>query len=119
MSVKTVVFFSVVVILCFIINNLLQSIYATWQKKELVTKTKVELVKEKKEGDELRRKMVFVKRPEFTEEQARNKLFLVKPGEEIVVISKGTLHNVSPQSVLKDTRPNWRKWWDLFFTTTP
>ena len=119
MFVKKVVFFGIVVFLCFVINNLFQSLSVTWQKKDLVVKTKTELAKEKKKGEDLRKKIALVKRPDFTEAEARNKLFLVKPGEQVVMLPKGSLGTAPGKPAPQDTRPNWRKWWELFFTTTP
>jgi hypothetical protein len=57
-----------------------------------------------------------VKKPGFVEEEARNKLFLAKPGEGIVIIPTDVLSTTSSKTKKAlDSRPNWQKWWELFF----
>jgi cell division protein FtsB len=117
MSAKKIVFFGILIISLFIINNLSHSIYSLWQKRQLVTDAKLEVDKEKQRNLELKNKLNQIKRPQFIEEEARNKLFLSKPGEQILVISEKDLAeataSVKPKP--RDTRPNWKKWWDMFF----
>jgi cell division protein FtsB len=114
MSVKKALFIVVLIVLGFVINNLAQSIYGTWQKKNLVMKTKEGLEREKKENADLKQKLVDVNRPGFIEEEARNKLLLTKPGEEMVV-----MQTIAPEKTLRSSRdgvaPNWKKWIELFF----
>lgn len=99
-----------------IINNLSQSIYSLWQKKTLIVKTQQELDHQRKENLELKDKLYEIKKPQFIEEEARNKLFLAKPGEGIVLLPSGVLKRGNPsQLIIHDTRPNWQKWWELFF----
>ncbi len=119
MYVKKVFYFAIIIILLIIINNLAQSLYGVWQKKDLIVQTKARLDKEKKENEELKKKVGNASRPGFVEEEARNKLFLVRPGEEVVLIPSGALGKTPPKPATQDTRPNWRKWWEVFFTTAP
>jgi cell division protein FtsB len=116
MSAKKIVFFIILIISLFIINNLSHSIYSLWQKKQLVTDAQFEVDKEKQRNLELKNKLNQINRPQFIEEEARNKLFLSKPGEQILVISEKDLQaSLSSKPKPKDTRPNWKKWWDMFF----
>jgi cell division protein FtsB len=116
MSVKKIVFLGVVIASIFVINSLVHSIYNLWQKNDLVVKTKQDLEKEKKENQTLKKKLGQVTRPQFVEEEARNKLFLAKPGEGIIMIPTDYQH-ASPSAAPKppDTRPNWQQWWETFF----
>jgi cell division protein FtsB len=116
MSVKKVVFFGIVLASFFVINSLVHSIYNLWQKNDLVVKAKQDLEKEKKENKTLKKKLDTVKQPQFVEEEARNKLFLAKPGEGIIVIPTNYQH-ASPSATPPppDTRPNWQQWWHVFF----
>jgi len=116
MSLKKIAFFLVVIISFFVINSLIRSIDNLWQKKDLIVRVKQNLEKEKKENEELRRKLDIVKQPQFVEEEARNKLFLAKPGEGVIalptdVLTASNSNNKKP----RDTRPNWQKWWETFF----
>lgn len=116
MPIKKIVFFVILIASVIIINNLVQSIYTLWQKKNLVVKAQLELEKEKKENQELKEKLAQVKQPQFIEKEARNKLFLAKPGEGVIVIPTGAIKpSPSIQQKPKDTRPNWQKWWETFF----
>jgi hypothetical protein len=75
-----------------------------------------ELEKEKKENQTLKKKLAESKKTQFVEEEARNKLFLAKPGEGVLVIPSQYLHaSSSGVKKIADTRPNWQKWWDTFF----
>lgn len=116
MFVKRLVFFGIIIISLFIINNLVHSIYGLWQKKTVIMKAEQELTQQTKENLELKTKLVAVKKPQFVEEEARNKLFLAKPGEGVVLIPSKALEATSAARVTSsDARPNWKKWWELFF----
>lgn len=116
MSLKKIVFFTTIIISIFVINSFLHSIYNLWQKNDLLVRAKQDLESEKKENQELKKKLTEVKRPGFVEEEARNKLFLAKPGEGIVMIPTNVLSTESSnRKKTVDTRPNWQKWWELFF----
>ena len=120
MTLKKIVFFAVIIISLFVINSFIHSIYNLWQKNDLLVRAKQDLENEKKENHELKSKLAQVKKPGFVEEEARNKLFLAKPGEGIVIIPTEVLSSTSSQTKkVRDTRPNWQKWWDIFFTKTP
>lgn len=116
MSLKKIAFFIMIVASVIIINNLARSIFYLWQKNHLVTDVRSEVEKEKKENDELRSKLAQIQKPEFVEQEARNKLFLAKPNEGIIVLSeKDREATLSAKQKPPDLRPNWKKWWDLFF----
>jgi cell division protein FtsB len=110
-------FFIVVVITCvFIINNLIHSIYSLWQKQDVLVQAKADLQKEQRENTSLNQQLHAVKNPQFVEEQARDKLLLVKPGEDLVVVPTELIARNQPVVVKKVLlKPNWQQWWDLFF----
>ena len=111
---KKILFIVSVVVSIFIINSLVRSIYDLWGKQDLITKAKIELDSEKRENKELKSKLSQAQSSKFVEEEARNKLLLVKPGEEQVILPQD-LASSSDSAKKKDMRPNFRKWWDLFF----
>lgn len=116
MQSKRILFVAIIIASIFIINNLIHSIYTLWTKRELVSNMKNEAKKQQEENQALKKKLNIVEKPQFIEEEARNKLFLAKPGEEVVVLSDKDIKGSQiskPKS--PDTRPNWKKWWDLFF----
>lgn len=79
-------------------------------------KAKVEKMKE--DNAQLQDQILEAQSPDFIEQQIRDKLGLVKPGETIVVLPDAdTLRKLAPQiestpQVLPD--PNWKKWENLF-----
>jgi cell division protein FtsB len=116
MPIKKIVFFAIIIASFFIINNLVQSIYTLWQKQHLVDAAQKDLDRAKEENQELKRKLSLAKDPHFIEEEARNKLFLTKPGEGVIVIPSEVM-KASPAAQIAppDTRTNLEKWKDIFF----
>lgn len=113
---KKILFISTIIASIFIINNLVRSIYTLWNKQDLLVKAEKNLEVKKKENEELKKQLVVVKSPDFVEKEARNKLFMVKPGESQIVIPEDLLKaSESAKQRVQDLRPNWKKWWDLFF----
>lgn len=49
----------------------------------------------------------------FIEEQARNKLGLARPGEEIIILPKEDKQKETSNKQ-KENLPNWQKWLNLF-----
>lgn len=110
---RKMLFIVIVLIGILIINNLVRSIYGLWQKSALIEDAKRELSVEKSKYIELTEEMKEVSSPFFLEEEARNKLFLAKPGEEIVIVPR------EEQSALQSTKkvrvkPVWQQWMKYF-----
>ena len=106
-------FILIVIVLLLIINSLAHSIYDLWHKQDLLTTAQKELVSEKLKNKKIKAGLSYAKSPQFLEEEARNKLFLVKPGEREVIISQKLNQNNSQKP--QDNTPNWKKWLNLFF----
>lgn len=113
---KKVIFFIAIAILVTIISNFAVSIYQLWQKKDLITRAQDQLNREKMRNVKLKGQLQHVRSQYFIEEQARDKLFLVKPGENTIVIPSSLLQ-ASPSGtvVKKEEKPNWLLWRELFF----
>lgn len=113
---KKIFFFIGTLIALFIINSLLQSIFSLTQKNTVIEKAKQELAAEKAENSRLKQQLTEVQDPAFIEKEARNKLFLVKPGEQMVLIPNPS---VSPTPVVRRekqiAKPNWVQWYEFFF----
>lgn len=109
---KKIFFFAAVLACLLIINNLARSIYDLWHKQDLVVKAQKDLEREKKENEQLKKQLSRVKSNVFIEEEARNKLFMVKEGESGVILPV-----VSSTRSAKPTQepPNWQKWFNLLF----
>ncbi len=112
---KKVLFLVVIVLSVIIINSLVRSIYDLWRKQDLLARAKIELEQQKQENQRLKSQFSTVQKEDFVEKEARNKLFLVKPGEQEVIIPKELLDASTSAKPKADNTPNWKKWWDLFF----
>ena len=66
---------------------------------------------------ELKKRLEEVKTPAFLEEQARDKLGLVRDGETIVIIPEEKLNQVMgvTEKLEEIKLPNWMGWLKLFF----
>lgn len=110
---KKIVFLIIIIFLLTVIGNLIFSISNLWSKKDLLTQTRQKLVQEQQEHAKLQMQWQQVKTPSFIEEQARDKLFLSKPGEAVVLLPTAS---PSGQKVGdQGSEPVWQQWWDLFF----
>jgi cell division protein FtsB len=114
---KKLLFFIGILIALFIINGLVQSIVSLSQKNSVVEKARQELKTQEEQNKKLKQQLSQVKDPVFVEKEARNKLFLVKPGEQVVIIPSPTvtptMTNLSENKVHK---PHWQEWYDYFFS---
>lgn len=114
---KRFVFFTIVIISLFVMQNMVRSIYSLWQKRDLLVQRENELIKQKQEHARLTEEQRKVESEGYIEKEARNKLFLQKPGESRVVVDKRLIEAVagSKTEAKKDNRPNWQQWLELFF----
>lgn len=83
-----------------------------YHKKDLLVSTQKKLDAVQKENQKLKITLSQVQNPAFVEEEARDKLFLAKPGESSILIPSPT---PLPQNLQEIAKPNWQQWWDSFF----
>lgn len=113
---KKIFFFVVLIASVFIINNLSRSIYTLSRKNDLIIESQRELLKQKQENQRLESELSYVESEEFVEKTARNKLLLVKPGEQGILIPEELIQVASTPSAKENKdEHNWRKWLKLFF----
>lgn len=110
---KKAVFFISIALFLFIINNFFHSIYRLWQKQDLIISARKELAHEQMEQRKLESELERIQQPAFLEEQARNKLFMVKPGEQIVVLPKEIMEPEITPTVTQEPDPAWLQWYKL------
>lgn len=108
---RKIFFFATIIVSIIIINTLIRSTYNLWQKEDLVDSARQDLEEEKTLNSELKERLSYVKSDKFLEEEARNKLFLVREGEAEVLIPDGLIATISATPTPEP--PNWRKWVDL------
>jgi cell division protein FtsB len=111
---KRIAFVLLVIVLLLIINGLIHSIFDLWQKQDLLTSAQKELNLEQLKNTKLKSNLSYVQSQQFIDVEARNKLFLAKPGEQQVFISSD-LTNANKEVTKREDIPNWQKWLQLFF----
>lgn len=112
---KRIFFLIFISISILIIYNFGQTIYRLLSKKDLLVQAQNELKKMQRENAGLRKQIVQVQNRHFIEEQARDKLFLVKPGENTIVIPSNALPRLELKKIQNKEKPHWREWIDTFW----
>jgi cell division protein FtsB len=112
---KKIAYLTTLIIGLLIINNLVQSIYTLWKKQDVVVGVEGQLQREKARQEKLQKELARVQKKDFIEEEARNNLFLVKPGEQVVLIPTRTQPTPSITPTPTPPVPNWEQWIDVFF----
>jgi cell division protein DivIC len=107
------VLLAIILILLLAIKNIVSSIISLRQNSHIVTTLQDQEREEKQKKQFLEQRLYFVNTPQFIENQAREKLGLVKPGEHIVLAPPPATDEKKVTAI--DTTPNWQKWWKLFF----
>ncbi|MEX2013119.1 MAG: septum formation initiator family protein [Candidatus Levyibacteriota bacterium] len=112
---KKILFSVLALSLILVIVGLSRSIFDLWRKQDLVISYQKQLAKQKNENQVLKQKLSQADNPRFLEEQARNNLFLVKPGEQGVIIPKELLMGSNSAKPIEEEIATWKKWWNLLF----
>jgi len=94
------------------------SLYHVAQREDRVWQQRERLKSLEQEQDELKKQLSRSYTEEYIEEEARNKLGLVKPGETLIFLEK----DASEASFLrqgseadKDKKTILQQWWEVFF----
>lgn len=109
---KKFLYIFAIIALLLLINSLARSIYDLWSKRDIVSEARRQLQDEKDKNQKLKGEFSYVQTREFIEEEARNKLFLVRPNEKIVIVPTASQ---SATGNKKPDLPNWQKWLNLFW----
>lgn len=101
------------IILLLVIKNNISGVFKTLEDENTAENLKEKLAEEQKESRFLKERLFNVKTNQFIEKEAREKLGMSRPGEYIVIAPTSTPLN--EERIEIDTKPNWLKWWKLFF----
>ncbi len=88
------------------------------QSSKRLDTTKDEVAQLEGQKNALEEELEYKKSDEYVEEEARNKLGLVKPGEELFVVSQvlgTTTHNDQVSTPVDENLDNLHLWLKLFF----
>ena len=110
---KQIIFIATAIFLVLVIVNLSFSLYSLWSKQDLLMQTKQQLAREQQEHISLENGLKQVGSPLYVEEQARDHLFMGKPGDVTVVLPSAS--SSAQAKAIEAAKPIWLQWWDLFF----
>ncbi len=110
---KKILPFLIIILLLIVIRNNISSISSTLNNNNSETTLAKRLSEEKKKNQYLKEKLSYVKTEEFIEEEAQDKLGLLRKGEYFVIAP--TPAPLNSEEFVIDDRPNWQKWVELFF----
>lgn len=112
---KKILFFTVLVIAIFSMIHSIESVYSLWKKRDIIVQTQQEVKKEEEENKKLKQQLQTISSPSYVEEEARNKLFMVKSGEKVVFIPASALATRSGEQETADQQLSpWEQWFKLF-----
>jgi len=111
---RKILFFLSISFSLFVINNVAHSIYDIWQKHELVDVEQQTLQKDKEENTRLKRTLALVQSQSFIEEEARNKLQLLKPKEEQIILPEQADPTPVSSQTTVESKNHLQEWVHLF-----
>ncbi|MBU0619222.1 septum formation initiator family protein [Patescibacteria group bacterium] len=97
--------------------NFSRNIYRLLKSQDRLKLASEQLAEAQQENQELKLKKHFFNTDEFVEQEARNKLFMAKEGEVIVVLPEELRDLPEEQSIVNydSSQPVWHQWLDLFW----
>lgn len=110
-NMKKVVIFAVTLIFLVYIVKSGQEIYSLWKKQDLLIQEKQKLLVKENEHKMLLKELSAAQEPGFVEKEARDKLFLAKPGEYRVSLQPEDKEIVNAAGKLL---PAWQQWVQRF-----
>ena len=113
-----VIWIIVLVVGVSMVMQLIYSSYSLWKKHDIVAEREAYLHTLETQQDSLKKELSDSLKPQYIEEEARNKLGLVKAGETAVIMpqSSGSAQQQPPvASEGHDNEPVWKLWVRLFF----
>ena len=105
-----VLYWGLVLVMGVFTVRLSANVWRLWKAGDRIKDAESGVRSQELENQELKKRLAEVQSPEFIEKEAREKLGLGKPGEEIVVLPEVPAMPSMP--VVGE--PNWRRWWKLY-----
>lgn len=108
----------VIIIGILVISSFIQGFSLIQKSDRRIEEAKKRVEEDQARQEEIKKELEEVSSDFFTEQTARDKLGLAKPGETVVVLpDKETLRKLAPQRQVEEEGlpdPNWRRWLKLF-----
>jgi len=105
----------IIIVGIILIVSLSRSILKMFKARDELKLAEQKIEELQKEAASLTEKKKFYQSEEFIEQEARNKLNMVKEGETVVVLPPNVKEILGEKEVQPQTSvPNWRQWLNLF-----
>ena len=92
-----------------------KTVYKNYTLNKKVSNLQNEINSLEEENNTLKNKILYYQTESFKEKEARQRLGLQKPGEEVIVLTPEEEQN-QKQEEEKPKEPNYKKWWKFFFS---
>jgi hypothetical protein len=112
-TIKKLLPFIVIIILVILIKNNITFLLNYQKSGSALSSLEKNLATEQKKNQYLSERLYYVKTDKFVQNQAQNKLGMLKEGEFFVIAPTAAPLNSPTQTF--NSEPNWRRWWNLFF----
>lgn len=111
MKLKNVITIAIILTLLVLMRNIASSIYNLIQNEDIVQDLQTQLERERKEYAFLNQRLTEVKSDTFVEQEAREKLGLVRDNEYPVFVIPPS---PTPTPLRQEADQNWKKWKEVF-----
>ena len=113
---KNLTYLTLSLITLAVLFNLCNSIINTYRSNHRLARLKKEVEQSEEKITALKKQLEEQESDDFIEEQARNKLNLIKPGEKTVILGEKDERDPATSVATTTTcETNWEKWKYLFF----
>lgn len=110
---KKILPYLIILLLIVVIKNNVAFIFEFVSTGSALNRLEKTLVSEENKNKYLQEKLFIVKNDRFVEDEAQNKLGMLKAGEYFVIAPTATPLDIRTFDF--DDKPNWKKWLSLFF----
>ena len=98
-----------------VVAGVIRSVVSIYQKRGIVAERQAVLQAEEAKHAALMQELQEATSSAFIEREAREKLGLVKPGEQVVILDQSKLLSTDKNTEGPPPPPPWEQWWQLFF----
>ena len=95
-----------------------KTLYQSYLVRKEVSDLKSSLTQMQESNKQLGQQIVYYQSASYREKIARERMGLMKPGEEVIVILPEEKKQVAEKDP-EDGLPNYQKWWNFFFKSWP
>lgn len=112
------------VVLVFIFISIAKETYKKNQVKKEIEALQEEAQKINKDNVQIKEKIAYLESPEYQIKEAKDKLGLQNPGENVIVVKPNVekdsatdlSENEKPENIPQiESKPNYINWWNYFF----